>query len=624
MARDFPLPEVSEGVADVDVAEVLVAEGDAVKKNQVVFQVETEKAAADVEIPFAGTVTKLHVAPGDTVKIGAVLLTVEPSESATGDGTDDAAPDAAADPHPDELPTAANAPAEAADAADRDAPEPRTGDYDTAAEPFGGVHPQGSPTPMGDLPEGAYDVVVLGGGPGGYPAAFDAADRGMKVALIDENPKPGGVCLRVGCIPSKTLLHVAKLLHEAEEAAQWGIHFEKPTIDLAKLREFKSGVVNKLTGGVSQLGRGRGVEIIEGRGTLTGSNSLNVELPDGSTREMHFGRCVVAVGSRPAVPKMFDLGDERVMDSTGALELKDVPDKLLVVGGGYIGLEMGSVYAALGSKVTVVEMTDGLLPGADRDLVKPLQTRLEQSFDRILLNTKVEGLEATAGGIEATLSGERIEGGQRTETFDRALIAIGRRPNGRTCGLETTKAEVDDRGFVVVNRRMETADPNVLAIGDVAGEPMLAHKATREAKIAVETIAGEDALFDNRGVPAVVFTDPELAWVGLTETEAERDGVRVTVARFPWGASGRAQTIDRTDGLTKLVCDPDTGRVLGVGIVGANAGELIAEGTLAVEMGAVAADLAETIHAHPTLSETLMESGEAVFGQATHYFKKKR
>ena len=625
MARDFNLPEVSEGVTEADVADVFVAEGEEVRENQVVLEVETEKAVAPVEIPFAGTISKLHVSPGDTVRIGAPLMSVEPSA-----GGDDLPYDAAA-PKEEELPTAANTPAEAADAADRDRREPRTGDYDTADtdEAFDGVVPDGEPTPMSDLPDDAYDVVVLGGGPGGYPAAFDAADRGMKVALIDENPKPGGVCLRVGCIPSKTLLHVAKLLHETEEAAKWGVHYEKPTINLAELRDFKGGVVNKLTGGVSQLGKGRGVEIIEGRGTLTGSNSLTVKLADGSDREMHFGRCVVAVGSRPAVPRMFDLGDERVMDSSGALELKDVPGKLLVVGGGYIGLEMGTVYAALGSKVTVVEMTDGLLPGADRDLVKPLQTRIEQAFDRVLLETKVEGLEATKGGIEATLSGERFsrdggEGGTRTETFDRVLIAIGRRPNGATCGLEHTRAEVDDRGFVSVNRRMQTRDPNVLAIGDVAGEPMLAHKATREAKIAIETIAGHDAVFDNRGVPAVVFTDPELAWVGLTETEAARDGVDVTVARFPWGASGRAQTIDRTDGLTKLICDPDSGRVLGVGVVGAGAGELIAEGTLAVEMGAVAADLAETIHAHPTLSETTMEAGEAVFGQATHYFQKKR
>ena len=613
MARDFNLPEVSEGVTEADVAEVFVAEGDAVEANQVVLEVETEKAVAPVEIPFAGTIAQLHVAAGDTVKIGAPLMSVDPSDGGGDSGT------SAAAPKPEEEPTAANTPAEASAPADGDAT--RTGDYDTAAEPFDEIRPRGSAPELKDLPEGAYDVVVLGGGPGGYPAAFEAADRGMKVALIDENPKPGGVCLRVGCIPSKTLLHVAKLLHEAQEAEQWGVHFEKPTIDLAKLRDFKAGVVNKLTGGVSQLGKGRGVELVEGRGTLSGSNSLTVKGPDGAERELHFRRCVVAVGSTPAVPKIFAIGDERVMDSTGALELKDVPEKLLVVGGGYIGLEMGSVYAALGSQVTVVEMTDGLLPGADRDLVKPLQTRIERSFDRVLMRTKVEGLKATDAGIEATFSDAD---GETSETFDRVLISIGRRPNGKSCGLEHTNAEVDDRGFVTVNRRMETADPCILAIGDVAGEPMLAHKATREAKIAVETIAGEDAVFDNRGVPAVVFTDPELAWVGLTETEAERDGVQVTVARFPWGASGRAQTIDRTDGLTKLICDPDSGRVLGVGIVGANAGELIAEGTLAVEMGAVAADLAETIHAHPTLSETLMESGEAVFGQATHYFKKKR
>ena len=431
MARDFVLPEVSEGVTEADVAELFVAEGDRVTENQVVLEVETEKAVAPVEIPFAGTITKLHVSPGDTVKIGAPLLSVEPS------GGGDHVPDEAAAPKEEELPTAANTPAEAADAPDHDAREPRTGDYDTAAEPFEEVRPAGAPTAISDLPEDAYDVVVLGGGPGGYPAAFDAADRGMKVALIDENPQPGGVCLRVGCIPSKTLLHVAKLLHETAEAAKWGVHYEKPTINLAELRDFKAGVVNKLTGGVSQLGKGRGVEIIEGRGTLTSSNSLTVKLPDGDEREMHFGRCVVAVGSTPAVPKMFDLGDDRVMDSTGALELKDVPEKLLVVGGGYIGLEMGSVYAALGSKVTVVEMTDGLLPGADRDLVKPLQTRIEKSFDRVLMETKVEGLEATDGGIVATLSNKDFEGGERTETFDRVLISIGRRPNGKTCRAGT-------------------------------------------------------------------------------------------------------------------------------------------------------------------------------------------
>ncbi|MEM9702790.1 MAG: FAD-dependent oxidoreductase, partial [Planctomycetota bacterium] len=363
MAREFVLPEVSEGVTEADVSEVLVSEGDSVEANQVVVEVETEKATAPVEIPFAGKITKLHVSAGDSVPIGAPLMTVEPSEAGGGDASDAAAApqaQAAATPADAIVPTTTSA---------------RTGGDDTTADLFEDVRPQGSPTPMSDLPAGAYDVVVLGGGPGGYPAAFDAADRGMKVALIDENPKPGGVCLRVGCIPSKTLLHVSKLLHEAEEAEQWGIHFEKPTIDLGKLRDFKSGVVDQLTGGVSQLGKGRGVEIIEGRGTLTGSNSLTVKSPGGEERELHFGRCIVAVGSTPAVPKIFDIGDDRVMDSTGALELKDVPEKLLVVGGGYIGLEMGSVYAALGSNVTVVEMTDGLLPGADRDLVKPLQKR---------------------------------------------------------------------------------------------------------------------------------------------------------------------------------------------------------------------------------------------------------
>ncbi|MGC1272738.1 MAG: dihydrolipoyl dehydrogenase [Planctomycetaceae bacterium] len=469
------------------------------------------------------------------------------------------------------------------------------------------------------------DVVVLGGGPGGYPAAFDAADHGLKVVLVDENAQPGGVCLRVGCIPSKALLHIAKLVHEAKEAANWGLTFGEPKIDLDKLRQFKSSVVGKLTGGVSQLGKARGVKIVEARGTFVDSHTLNLKKPDGSSEQIKFKKAIVAVGSQPAMPKIFDIGDKRVMDSSGALELADIPKRLLVIGGGYIGLEMGSVYAALGSKVTVVEMTGGLLPGADRDLVKPLETRLRKQFEAIHLDTKVEGLEATKEGIAVSLSGKAVKGGAAAkQTFDRVLVAIGRRPNGKGIGLEKTKAEVDDRGFVKVDKRMQTADPDVLAVGDVAGEPMLAHKATREAKVAVATLLGEPSEFDNRGIPAVVFTDPELAWVGLSETEAQQQGIKVKVVKFPWGASGRAQTIDRTEGLTKLICDPDSERVLGVGIVGPNAGELIAEGTLAVEMAAVARDVADTIHAHPTLSETLMESSEMIFGQATHYARPKR
>ena len=464
-------------------------------------------------------------------------------------------------------------------------------------------------------------LVVLGGGPGGYPAAFEAADHGMDVVLVDAGDRPGGVCLNRGCIPSKALLHVAKLMREAEEAEHWGLTFKQPEVDLDRLREFKTGVVGKLTGGIQQLCKARGVTLVQARGTFLDSSTMSLEQPDGTTSQLQFEKAIVAVGSVPAMPKFFDIGDDRVMDSTGALNLPDVPGRMLIVGGGYIGLEMGTVYSALGSRVTVVEMTDGLLPGADRDLVKPLQTRLERFFESIYLNTRVDALEAADSGITAKLSGEDAP---ESIEFDRVLISIGRRPSGHGIGLENTKAVVTERGYVEVDRSMRTDDPNILAIGDVAGEPMLAHKATREAKVAVETLLGEPAEFDNIAIPAVVFTDPEIAWCGLTEAEAADRGQEVNVVRFPWAASGRAQTIDRTEGLTKILFDPASERVLGVGIVGTGAGELIGEGVLAVETAAVARDLSETIHAHPTLSETIMESGEGAYAQATHIYKKKK
>jgi dihydrolipoamide dehydrogenase len=465
------------------------------------------------------------------------------------------------------------------------------------------------------------EVVVIGGGPGGYPAAFDAADRGMDVAIVNDEAIPGGVCLHRGCIPSKALLHVARLLGEAHDAPQWGITFSKPKIDLDKLRTFKSSVVTKLTGGVSELCKARGVKLVQARARFLDSTTLELKKPDGSTQKLAFGRAIIATGSSPVVPPIFAIKDPRVMDSTGALDLPDIPDRLLVVGGGYIGLEMGSVYAALGSKVTVVEMTAGLLPGADRDLVRPLKARLDKLFAGILLNTKVVKLTSTKDGIVAELEGE---GAEPKQTFDRVLVSVGRRPNSRDLGLETTRVEVDEKGFIKVDAQRRTADPNILAIGDVAGEPMLAHKATREAHVAIEALAGEPAAFDNLAIPAVVFTDPEIAWCGLTETEAKNTNREVQVTRFPWAASGRAQTISRTEGLTKILFDPQSQRVLGVGIVGAGAGELIAEGTLAVETACVARDVAETIHAHPTLSETLMEAAEMAFGQATHIYRAKR
>jgi len=466
-----------------------------------------------------------------------------------------------------------------------------------------------------------YDLVVLGGGPGGYPAAFDAADHGMSVLLIDENHTPGGVCLHRGCIPSKALLHIAKLIHETEQARELGLTFAPPKIDLDKVRAFKESVVNKLTGGVGDLCKARGVEFLQARGTFVDSKAIEYSKTDGSTGRVTFNHAVLATGSSPVMPPIFDLGDDRVMDSTGALNLPDIPQRLMVIGGGYIGLEMGSVYAALGSEVTVVELLSGLLTGADRELVTPLQRRLEKQFSAIHLNTKVASLTATDAGIVAELEGEGVPPSQ---TFDRVLVSVGRRPNSKGIGLENTKVEIDETGFVKVDPQMRTSDPQILAIGDVAGEPMLAHKATHEAKVAIEALLDKPAAFDKAAIPAVVFTDPELAWCGLTETQAKSAGREVKVVRFPWAASGRAQTIARTEGMTKLILDPENDRVLGVGIVGAGAGELIGEAVLAVEMAAVARDLAETIHAHPTLSETLMESAESAFGQATHFYRKKR
>ncbi len=464
-------------------------------------------------------------------------------------------------------------------------------------------------------------LLVLGGGPGGYPAAFEAADHGLKVVMINDDERPGGVCLNRGCIPSKALLHVAKLINESSEASDWGLTFAKPKIDLNKLRDWKNAVVGKLSGGVGELCKARGVELIPGRGTFINDHLLEVKTRAGKTLTVEFEKCIIATGSTPAVPPVFQIGDPRVMDSTGALELADIPGSLLVVGGGYIGLEMGSVYAALGSKVTVVELTGGLLPGADRDLVRPLQKRLESHLEAIHLNTKVEALTAAKNGITATLAGEGVAPKQ---TFDRVLISIGRRPTSKGFGLENAGVEVDEKGFIKVDAQRRTNVPHLFAIGDVAGEPMLAHKATREAKVAAEAILGQPSAFDNTAIPAVVFTDPEIAWVGLMEPEAKARGREVKVVKFPWAASGRAMTLARTEGLTKLVLDPTTERVLGIGIVGPGAGEMIAEAALAVETAAVARDLAETIHAHPTLSETLMEAAEASYGQATHFYRPKR
>jgi len=467
-------------------------------------------------------------------------------------------------------------------------------------------------------------LVVIGAGPGGYAAAYYAADLGMQVALVDPEANPGGVCLYRGCIPSKALLHVAKLVSEAKHAAAWGVTFGAPTIDVDKLRAFKAGVVQKLTSGVGQVGKFRKVQYIQGMATFVDPSSLSIELSGGGTETLSFEHAIIATGSRPAVPPGLSVDSPRVMDSTGALDLPEIPKTLLVIGGGYIGLEMGSVYAALGTQVTVVEMTAGLLPGADRDLVNVLAKRMDRTMHKVLLNARVTGMKAEKKGVRVTIDGEKLEAADKEQMFDRVLVAVGRRPNSAVPGLDKTQVKVNERGFIQVDGSRRTDDPRIFAIGDVVGEPMLAHKASHEARVAVETIAGRTAVFEPQAIPAVVFTDPEVAWCGLTETEAHQQGRKVEIAKFPWGASGRAIAIDSTEGLTKLVIDPATERILGVGIVGSGAGELIAEGALAVEMAALATDLKLTIHAHPTLSETLMEAAEVFFGQATHVYRPKK
>ena len=464
-------------------------------------------------------------------------------------------------------------------------------------------------------------LVVVGGGPGGYAAAFLAADLGLTTTLVDPEANPGGVCVYRGCIPSKALLHVANLVSESRHAKAWGVEFAEPKIDLDKLRAFKDNVVKRLTTGTGQLVKHRKVKYLRGYAEILDPHNLRVTLTSGGEEQVQFEHAILATGSVPAIPPMLKVDDPRVMDSTAALDLPEIPKSLLVVGGGYIGLELGTVYATLGSAVTVVEMTPGLLPGADRDLVDILAKRVAQTMKSVLVETKVVAVKPEADGVRVTFEGNAD---QKEQVFDRVLVSVGRRPNSKIPGLDKTQVQIDQRGFIMVDEQRRTHEPSIFAIGDVVGEPMLAHKASHEGRGAVEVMAGENVAFSPRAIPAVVFTDPELAWAGLTEAQASKDGRHVTVAKFPWGASGRAITLDRTDGLTKLILDPATERLLGVGLVGPGAGELIAEGVLAIEMGANATDLKLSIHPHPTLTETMMESAEVFFGQATHVYRPKR
>jgi dihydrolipoamide dehydrogenase len=464
-------------------------------------------------------------------------------------------------------------------------------------------------------------LAVIGAGPGGYAAAFLAADLGIEVTLIDPEPNPGGVCLYRGCIPSKALLHVAKVVAEAREAENWGVSFGKPTIDIDRIREWKNSVVESLTGGLGQLCRQRGLNFVQGTARFTDARTLDIEKSDSTTEKLRFEHAIIATGSRPAAVPSLSIDSPRVINSSGALAFESVPKTLLVVGGGYIGLELGSVYATLGSRVSVVEMMPSLLPGADSDMVRILHKKLDGLFESIMLETTVASMTEQKSGVKVGVKGKN---GEKDLRFEKVLVSVGRRPNSEGLGLENTKVVVGDRGFIEVDEARRTKEPSIFAIGDVVGEPMLAHKASHEGRVAAEVIAGRDVVFEPRAIPAVVFTDPEIAWCGMTENEARETGRDIRIARFPWAASGRAKTLGQDNGVTKIIAEPSSDRVLGVGIVGVGAGDLIAEAVLGIEMGATVKDIALTIHPHPTLSETIMESAEVYFGESSHLFRPRR
>jgi dihydrolipoamide dehydrogenase len=584
------VPDMGESKG-VTVLEVLVAKGAEIRIEDPLITLETEKASMDVPSPVAGVIESIDIKKGDAAVAGTLIATVSVAAAATP-----ASASAAAVTAPVTAPAPASAPAPAT------APAPAA-----------------TATSAATAPPGAVDLVVLGAGPGGYTAAFRAADLGLKVTLIERWPMLGGVCLNVGCIPSKALLHAAKVIEDAHDMESCGISFGPPRIDLDRLRAWKSKVVSKLTNGLSGLAKARKVTVVHGDAKFSGPFSLEVTGVDGP-RRLDFKQCIIAAGSESVrLPGFPD--DPRVIDSTGALELPVDCKRLLVVGGGIIGLEMACVYDALGVKVSVVELSGGLMPGADPDLVRPLQKRIEKRYERILLNTKVQKLEPHAGGLRATFEGPDAP---QPQDYDRVLVAVGRSANGNTINAAAAGVQVDKRGIIGVDKQMRTNVPHIFAIGDIAGAPMLAHKATHEAKVAAEVAAGHKAAFDARCIPSVAYTDPEIAWVGLSETEAKARGIEYGKGTFPWAASGRSLAINRDEGFTKLLFDKSTGRVLGGGIVGTNAGELIAEIGLAIEMGADGADVGLTIHAHPTLSETVAMSAEAFEGTLTDLYIPKR
>jgi dihydrolipoamide dehydrogenase len=595
--QDIKVPDLGS-FKDVPVIDVLVQPGDVVEVDTPLLTLETDKATMDVPSPIAGTVEAITVTRGAKVSTGSVIARIVASASTTTLATAVPVPVPAPPPAP--------------------APVPAVAPVVAAPAPVPVKAPDVERGPVAGTDRHAK-VLVLGAGPGGYTAAFRAADLGLEVTLIERWPVLGGVCLNVGCIPSKALLHAARVVDEAQAMAGHGISFGPPQIDLDRLRSWKSAVVGKLTGGLSGLARQRKVTVIRGDGRFVAPRVLEVAGEEG-TQRIGFDHCIIAAGSEPVrLPFLPD--DPRVMDSTGALELQDIPQRLLVIGGGIIGLEMGCVYDALGSKVSVVELMDQLMPGADLDLVKPLEKRLRKRYEQILLGVKVQGVEALPEGLRVSFSGT---GAPTPQIYDRVLVAVGRRPNGSGIGAEAAGLTVDPRGFLSVDRQMRTSQPHIFAIGDIVGQPMLAHKATHEGKVAAEVIAGEKRAFDARVIPSVAYTDPEVAWVGLTESEAKAKGIEYQKGSFPWAASGRSLAQGRDEGFTKLLFDPQTHRVLGGGIVGSNAGELIGEVALAIEMGADAADIGLTIHPHPTLSESVAMSAEAFEGTLTDLYLPKR
>ncbi len=579
---EIKVPDIGD-FKEVEVIELLVKPGDTVKPEQSLITVESDKASMEIPSSHAGVVKELKVKLGDKVAEGSLILMLEASDAA-------AVVSASAAPAP-------SAPAPAAPVAPA-APAP-------VAASFAG---------KADI---ECDTLVLGAGPGGYTAAFRAADLGQRVVLVERYPSLGGVCLNVGCIPSKALLHAAKVITEAEEMSHFGIKMSKPEIDINALRGWKESVIKKLTGGLSGLAKARKVQVVQGKGGFTSPNTLSVETPEG-TKTIAFRNAIIAAGSSVAKIPGFPYDDPRLVDSTGALELRQIPKRMLVIGGGIIGLEMACVYDALGSKVSVVEFADGLIPAADRDIVKPLQKRIEKRYEAIMLKTKVTKLEARANGLLATFEGDNAP--TEPQMYDMVLLAVGRRPNGKEIAADKAGVIVNERGFIPVDKQQRTNVPHIYAIGDICGDPMLAHKATNEAKVAAEVIAGHKVAFDAMTIPSVAYTDPEIAWMGVTETEAKAKGIPFEKASFPWAASGRALAMGRDDGMTKLLWDPTTKRIIGAGIVGVNAGELLAETVLAMEMGADLEDLALTVHAHPTLSETPMFAAEMGLGSITDLY----